>query len=171
MSDFTLVRDINILPLTKDELERVATNIPEMAEVPVHMLSNKLQEINSNYPYTMPDWLKIMLTVTYFIIAIIVVVVVIYSMKSGNCLCGKHLQHTRKNKNTNLGETELKEIGKPHGILTSCPLMFRLTMNSCHSLAQRQLPQLLNTIQDQPDSPLLHSSPKDSAKTSTICTH
>ena len=34
-------------------------------------------------------------------------------------------------------------------------------MNSCHSLAQIQLPQLSNTIQDQPDSPLLHFSPKD----------
>ena len=33
VSDFTLVRDINIPPLTKNELEKLATNIPEMAEV------------------------------------------------------------------------------------------------------------------------------------------
>ena len=39
VSDFTLVRDINIPCLTKDELERLATNIPEMAEVTVHTLS------------------------------------------------------------------------------------------------------------------------------------
>ena len=56
-----LVRDINIPPLTKNELENLATNIPWMAEVTVHTLSNKLQEINRNYPYTMPAWLKIML--------------------------------------------------------------------------------------------------------------
>ena len=36
VSDFTLVRDINIPPLTKDELEKLTTNIPEMAEVTVH---------------------------------------------------------------------------------------------------------------------------------------
>ena len=59
VSDFTLVRDINIPPLTKDELERLATNITEMAEVTVHTLSNILQEINRNYPYTIPDWFKL----------------------------------------------------------------------------------------------------------------
>ena len=85
VSDFTLV-----LLLAKDELERLATNIPEMAEVIVHILNNKCHEINRNYPYTMPDWLKIMLTVTSTILAIILVVVVIYAKKSGNCLCGKH---------------------------------------------------------------------------------
>ena len=42
MSDFTLIRDINILPLRKDELQELATNIPEMVEVTVHTLSNKL---------------------------------------------------------------------------------------------------------------------------------
>ena len=73
-----------------------------MAEVTVHTLNTKLKEINRNYPYTMPDWFKIMLTVTSTIIAIIVVVVVIYAKKSGNCLCGKHLQNNRKNQKTNL---------------------------------------------------------------------
>ena len=102
MSDFTLIRDINISPLTKDEWKELATNIPEMVEVTVQTLSNKLQEINSSYPYAMPDWLKIMLTVTSTIIAIIVIVVAIYAKKSGNCLCRKCLQNNRKNKNTNL---------------------------------------------------------------------
>ena len=41
-------------------------------------------------------------------------------------------------------------------------------MNSCHSLAQRQLPQLPNTIQDQPGYSLLHSSPKDSVDAHNI---
>ena len=89
VSDFTLIRDINIPPLTKDELKELATNIPEMEEVTVHTLSNKLQDININYPYTMPDWLKIMLTITSTIIAIIVIVVVIYAKMPGNCLCGE----------------------------------------------------------------------------------
>ena len=113
MSDFTLVRDINIQPLTKNELEKLATNIPEMAKVTVHTLSNKLQEINRNYPYTMPDWLKIMLTITSTIIAIIVIVVLIYVKKSGNCLHRKHLQNNRRSKKTDLNEFELREINNP----------------------------------------------------------
>ena len=56
VSDFTLVRDIQIPPLTKKELENLATNIPEMAEVIVQSLSIKLQDINRSYPYTIPDW-------------------------------------------------------------------------------------------------------------------
>ena len=114
----------------------------------------------------MPDWLKIMLTITSTIIAIIVVVVEIYAKKSGNCLCRKCLQNNRRNNTTNLDEFKLKEISKPHGISTSHPLMCRLTVNSCHSLAQRQLPQLPNAIWDQPDSPLLH---EDNADVHNIC--
>ena len=63
----------------------------------------------------------------------------------------------------NLDEIELKEVSKPHGISTSHLPMHRLTANGCHSLIQRQLPQLPNVIPDQQDSPLLHSSFKDSA--------
>ena len=62
-----------------------------------------------------------MLTITSTIIAIIVVIVVIYVKKSGNCLCGKHLENNRKNKNTNLDEFKLTEISKPHSISTSNP--------------------------------------------------
>ena len=42
VSDFTLVRDIQIPPLTKKELEKLATNIPKMAEVTVQSLNTKL---------------------------------------------------------------------------------------------------------------------------------
>ena len=138
VSNFTLVRDINIPSLKKNELEKLATNIPEMAEVTVHTMSTKLQEINKNYPYTMLDWLKIMLTITSTIIAITVLVVVIYAKKSGNCLHEKHLNSNRKNKKTNLDEFELREINKPHSISMSHPLTCRLAANSCHLLAQRQ---------------------------------
>ena len=54
VSDFTSVGDIQIPPLMKKELENVATIIPKMAEMTVHSLSTKLQDISRNYPYTMP---------------------------------------------------------------------------------------------------------------------
>ena len=44
-----------------------------MGEVTVQSLSTKLKDINKNYLYTMPDWLKIMLTLTSTIIAIMVI--------------------------------------------------------------------------------------------------
>ena len=129
-----------------------------MAEMTVQSLSIKLQYINRNYLYTMPDWLKIMFTVTSTVIAIIVIAVIIYGKKSGNCLLGKYLQNNRKK--TDLNAFELRKINKPHGISTSHPLTCRSTANSCHALAQIQLPQLPNTFHDQPDSPLLQHSSK-----------
>ena len=66
-----------------------------MAEVTDHALSTKFQEINRNYPCTMPDWLKIMLTITSTIIAITVIVVLINATKFGNYLLRKHLQNNR----------------------------------------------------------------------------
>ena len=164
VSDFTLVRDIKIPPLTEKELENLAANIPKIAEVTVQLLSTKLQDINRNYPYTIPDWLKIMLTVTSTVIAIIIIAVIIYVKKSGNCLLRKLLQNSRKKKKTNLNEFELREISRPHSISTSHPLMCRSTANRCHSLAQRQLPQLPNTSHNQPDSPFLQHSSKGNTK-------
>ena len=137
----------------KKELENLATNIPKMAEETFHTLSNKLQDINGNYPYTMQDWLKVMLTVTSTVVAIIVIAVIIYVKKSGNCLLRKHLWNNRNNKKTNLNEFELREINRSHSISTSHPLTCRWTANSCQSLTQRKLPQLPYTSHDQPDSP------------------
>ena len=85
-----------------------------MGEVTVQSLSTKFQVINKDYPYTVPDWLKITLTITSTIIAIMVVVVLIYAKKSSNCLSGKHLWNNKKNKNTDLNEYELREINKVH---------------------------------------------------------
>ena len=71
-----------------------------------------------------------------------------------------NIYSTKKNKNTDLNEFELREMNKSHSISTSYTLTHRSTANSCHSLAQRQLPQLPNTSHDQPDSPFLHHSSK-----------
>ena len=67
-------------------------------------------------------------------------------------------------KKTNLNEFELREINRSNSISTSHLLTHRSTANSCHSLAQRQLPQLPNTSFNQPDSLLLQHSSKGSTK-------
>ena len=87
----------------------------------VQSLSTKLQDTNKNYLYAMPDWLKIMFTITSTIISIMVIVVLICAKKSGNCLLRKHLGNNRKNKNTDFHEFELREMSKSHSISTSPP--------------------------------------------------
>ena len=47
----------------------------------------------------------------------------------------------------------MTEINKSNGISTSHPLTGRSIANSCHLLAQRQLPQLPDTSHDQQGSP------------------
>ena len=70
-----------------------------MAELTVQSLITKLKNINWNYPYTMPDWLKNMLTITSTVITITVVAIIIYIKKFGNCLARNHLLNNGKNKN------------------------------------------------------------------------
>ena len=57
--------------------------------------------------------------------------------------------------------TRIERNKQSHSISTSHPLTHGLTVSCCHSLAQIQLLQIPNTIQDQTDSPLLHHTPKD----------
>ena len=96
--DFALIKGLQIPNLTTDELTKLAIEMPEIQEVTIHSLKTKLKEINRNYPWLMPDWLKIVLTVTSTIIGI-VFVVVIYLRRTSNCmLSGKHLNKKRKSK-------------------------------------------------------------------------
>ena len=97
--DFALIRGLQIPNLTTDELTKLATEIPEMQEVTIHSLNSKLREINRNYPWSMPDWLKVLLTITSTIKGIVYIVVRIYLRRTGNCmLLGKHLNKRRKSK-------------------------------------------------------------------------
>ena len=146
--------------LTTDELTKLVTEIPEMQEVTIHSLNAKLREINRNYPRSMPDWLKIVLTITSTIIGIVFVVVMIYLRRTGNCmLLGKHLNKRRKSKSIsqlsyNKG-IELKELNCSQKSTMSRPLSSTSTKNRLKSGAQKELPQLPNTFQNLPDSPLL----------------
>ena len=63
--DFALIISLQIPNLTMDEATKLATKIPEMQEVTIHCLNTELREINRNYPWSMPDWLKIELMITF----------------------------------------------------------------------------------------------------------
>ena len=108
----------------------------------------------------MPDWLKILLTITSTIIGIVFVVVTIYIRRTANCmLSGKHLNKKKKFKsisqlphNKGIELNELKCSQKPTMLRS---LSSTSTNNSMKSVAQKELPQLPNTYQNLTDSPLL----------------
>ena len=56
--DFALIKGLQIPNLTTNELTKMATKIPKMKEVMIQSLNSKVREINRNYPWSMPDWLK-----------------------------------------------------------------------------------------------------------------
>ena len=89
-------------PNLTTELTKLATEIPEIQEVTMHSPNTKLREINRNYPWSMPDWLKIVLMITSTIIGIVFIVVMIYLRRTGNCILwgnmkikGENLNHTK----------------------------------------------------------------------------
>ena len=106
----------------------------------------------------MPDWLKIILRITSTIIGIVFVVIMIYLRRTGYyMISGKHLNKMRKSKpisqhSHNKG-IALKELNCPQKSTVSRPLSSTSNNNSLKAVAQRELPQLLNTSQNLPDSP------------------
>ena len=69
-------------------------------------------------------------------------------------LSGKHLNKKTKSKSINKG-IELKELTCSQKPTMLRPLSRTSTSNSLESVIQRELPQLPNTSQNLPDSPLL----------------
>ena len=151
--------------LTTDELIKLATEIPEMQEVTIHSLNTKLREINRNYPWLMPDWLKIVLRITSTIIGIVFLVVVIYLRKTGNCmLLGKHLNKKRKSKSVNKG-IELKELNFPQKPTMLRPLSNTSTNNSLNQWHKKNYPSCQihpRTSQTHPCSNIIKPKTKKS---------
>ena len=113
-----------------------------MQEVTIHSLNIKLREINRNYPWLMPDWLKIVLMITSTIIGI-VFVVAIYLRRIDSCmLSGKYLNKKRKSKSiSQLPHSkgiEMKELNCSQKPTVLRPLSHTSTNNSLKSVTQRE---------------------------------
>ena len=83
--DFSIIKGLQIHNLTTDELTKLAMEIPKM-KVMIHSLNTKLRNRNRNYPWPMPNWLKIVLMITSTIIGIVFIVTMIYLRRSGICM-------------------------------------------------------------------------------------
>ena len=93
------MKGLKIPNLTTDKLTRLATEIPKMKEVTIHSLNTKLRKINRNYPWSMLDWIQIVLMITSTLIGKVFVVSMIYLRRTGNCMIsGMHLHKKRKSK-------------------------------------------------------------------------
>ena len=70
IQDFTIISNTPIEKLTPQQLESKASYIPEMENISLDKFNTTMTEINKEYPWQMPVWLKIILTVgiTIFII-------------------------------------------------------------------------------------------------------
>ena len=66
--DFAIIKELQIPNLTTGELTKLAMEISKIKELMIHSLNIKLRKINRNYPWSLPDWLKIVLTITSTII-------------------------------------------------------------------------------------------------------
>ena len=74
IKDFTIISNTPVEKLTPQQLESKASYIPEMENISLDIFNTTLTEINKEYPWQMPTWLKIAITVgiTIFIIGMIV---------------------------------------------------------------------------------------------------
>ena len=74
IQDFTIISNTPVEKLTPQQLESKASYIPEMENNSLDEFNTTLTEINEEYPWRMPTWLKIAITVgiTIFIIGMIV---------------------------------------------------------------------------------------------------
>ena len=70
IQDFTIISNTRIEKLTPQQLESKASYVPEMKNISLDKFNATIAEINEEYPWQMPVWLKIILTVgiTIFII-------------------------------------------------------------------------------------------------------
>ena len=63
IQDCTIIKNTPIDKLTPQQLESKAQYIPEMENISLDEFNTTLAEINNEYPWQMPMWLKILMTI------------------------------------------------------------------------------------------------------------
>ena len=153
--DFALIKRLQIPNLTTNELPKFATEIPRMKDIVIHFLISKLRKINKNYPWSIPDWLKMILMITSTIIGKVFIVIMIYLRKPGNCmLSGKHLNKGRKSKSISQHSHDkgiaMKELNCSLSSAVSRPLASTSTTNCLNSVAQNRITPVSKYLPESP---------------------
>ena len=109
IQDFWLLKQIFPRQLSPEELEKIGNSIPEPQSSSITKLQGQLKFINTNYPHSMPLYLKIVIACSSTAILIIVVYVTYRYCKYGctqgllKPLCHKKCKQLMKT--SNLGTT------------------------------------------------------------------
>ena len=83
--DFTSMKGLTVANLTDDELKKIADKFPEITDVTIPELNQKLNAINEVYPYEFPLWAIIALTVLATVVIIICATITIACRHRGKC--------------------------------------------------------------------------------------
>ena len=80
------MKGLTVTNLSDAELQEIAEKFPEITDITVPELNEKLNSINEDYPFKFPLWGIIAITVLTTIIIIIIVVLTLICRHRGNCL-------------------------------------------------------------------------------------
>ena len=114
IQDFWLLKQIFPHQLTPKELEKIGDSIPEPQSSSITKLQGRIKFINTNYPHSMPLYLKIIIACSSTT-AIIIIIYLIYRYRKYGCTKGllKPLCHKKckqLTKTSNLGTTAPSEF-------------------------------------------------------------
>ena len=125
IQDFWLLKQIFPCQLIPKELEKIGNSIPEPQSSSITKLQGRIKFINTNYPHSMPLYLKIVIACSSTT-AIIIIIYVIYRYHKYGCtksllkpLCRK--KHKQLTKTSNLGSPALSEFISDANKLTFWP--------------------------------------------------
>ena len=62
-TDYQFMQSLNLTRFTLEQLEQLTHKLPNYVVVNYDLLGKHIRQIDKNYPYTMPIWLLILITV------------------------------------------------------------------------------------------------------------
>ena len=103
IKDFTAIKYTPLKRLMEDQLNKQVQEIPEIKDISLEKLSSTLSQIDSKYPWQMPTWLKILLSIIITVI-IIGIIVICCICRARGIYMKEHLLHlcSKKSKKNHL---------------------------------------------------------------------
>ena len=74
IKDFTAIKYMPLKKLTEDQLNKWVQEIPDIKDITLGKLNITLLDISNEYPWQMPTWLKIFLSITITILVIGIII-------------------------------------------------------------------------------------------------
>ena len=171
ITDFRALKYLDIHKLTEAEIDKLAKHLPEVSAITSPILKEEIAKINTNYPYMLPDWLKMILTIMGTLISIIIVVTILYFRKStfGRCSLNRFLSRRKQptktpgNQHCTPNSIELQPVGPPttnDANPTSNNLSHRIRDTTVHHHPDAPIPHSVRVLPELPRSKSSPASPR-----------